>query len=68
MSRFQMVSDKLATICLDLKWFGFPISDPTQNPDHLQPNLFWTIQNTDWVGFQIPTVLQKKKQEAVYAQ
>ena len=31
-------------------------SDPIQNPDHLQTNLFLTIPNPDKVGFQIPTV------------
>ena len=40
----------------DLKWLGFQISDPIQNPDHLEPNLFWAIQNPDKVRFQIPTV------------
>ena len=35
---------------------GFRISDPIPNPDHLQTNLFLTIQNPDKVGFQIPTV------------
>ena len=52
-----MVFDKMAAICPDFKWLGFRISDPIQNLDHLQPNLFWTIQNPDYVGFQIPTVL-----------
>ena len=37
-------------------WLGFRISDPIQNPDHLQTNLFLTIQNLDKVGFQILTV------------
>ena len=27
-----------------------------RNLDHLQPNLFLTIQNPDQSGFQIPTV------------
>ena len=35
---------------------GFWISDPIQDPDHLQPNLILTIQNTDYSRFQIPTV------------
>ena len=26
------------------KWLGFWTLDPIQNPDHLQPNLFWFIQ------------------------
>ena len=47
LSGFQMVFDKMAAICLDFKWLGFRISYPIRNPDHLQPNLFWTIQNTD---------------------
>ena len=40
---FQMLFDKMATICLDFKWLGFWISDTIQNPDHLQTNLFLTI-------------------------
>ena len=47
LSRFQMVFDKMAAICPDFKWLCFRISDPIQNSDHLQPNLFWTIQNPD---------------------
>ena len=39
--------DKMAPICTDFKWLGFQISDPIQNPDHLQPNLFSVIQNQD---------------------
>ena len=31
--------DKMVAICADFKWLGFRISDPIQNPDHLQPNL-----------------------------
>ena len=45
--KLKMVFDKMAAICLDLKWMGFQISDPIQNPDHLPPNLFSTIQNSD---------------------
>ena len=37
-SGFEMVFDKMAAICLDFNWLGFQISDPIQNPDHLQPN------------------------------
>ena len=47
LSGFQMVIDKVAAICPDFKWMGFRISDPIQNLDHLQPNLFLTIQNPD---------------------
>ena len=47
----------MATICPDLKWLG-RISDPIQNPDHLQPNFFSTIWNPDKSGFQITTVVQ----------
>ena len=35
--------DKMAAICPELKWLGIRISDPIQNLDHLQPNLFLTI-------------------------
>ena len=47
LSRFQMVFDKMEAICPDFKWSGFQISDPIQNLDHLQPNLFLTIQSPD---------------------
>ena len=53
LSGFQMYFDKIATICPDFKWFGFQISDPIWNLDHLQPNLYSTIRKS---GFQIPTV------------
>ena len=43
LSGFQMVFDKMAAICQDFKWFGFRISDPIRNLDHLQPNLFSII-------------------------
>ena len=42
-----LVFNKMAAICPDFKWFGFQILDPIQNPDHLKPNLFLTIQNPD---------------------
>ena len=42
LSGFQMVFGKMVPICPE-----FRISDPIWNPDHLQPNLFWTIQNPD---------------------
>ena len=42
-----MVSDKIAAICPNFKWLGFRILDAIQNLDHLQPNLFLTIQNPD---------------------
>ena len=47
---FQMVSDKMAAICPDFKWFGFRISDPIWNPDHLQPNLFLTTSRLVWIS------------------
>ena len=37
--------DKMAAICPDFKWLVFRFSDTIQNPDHLQPNPFLTIQN-----------------------
>ena len=40
-----MVFDKMAAIGFDFKWLGLLISDPVQNPDHLQTNLFLTILN-----------------------
>ena len=45
----------MAAICLDFKWLGFQVLDPIQNLDHLQPNLFLTIQNPDYSIFHIPT-------------
>ena len=39
LSTFQVVFDIMLLICLDFKWPGFQISDPIQNPDHLQTNL-----------------------------
>ena len=56
-SRFQMVFGKMVAICPGFNWLGLPISDAIRNPDHLQPNLFLTIQNPYQVGFQIPIVL-----------
>ena len=56
LSRFHMDFGKMADICPDFEWLGFQISDPIQNPEHLQPNIFSTIQNPDLYGFQIPTV------------
>ena len=47
LSVFKMVFDKMAAICPDFKWLGFRISDPIPDLDHLQPNLFSTIQNSD---------------------
>ena len=52
---FKMVFDKMAAICLYFKWLGFRISDPIQNPDHVQTNLFLTVWNPDMSRFQIPT-------------
>ena len=54
--RFVMVFDKTALICSDFKWLGIRISVLNWNPDHLQPDLFLTIQNLDQSGFQIPIV------------
>ena len=42
-----MAFEKIAPICPDFKWLGIQISDPIQNPDHLQLNLFLAIQNPD---------------------
>ena len=42
-----MFFDKMAAICPDYKWLAFQISDPTQKPEHLQPNLISTIRNSD---------------------
>ena len=37
LSRFQMVFDKMAPICLDFKWMGFRISDPICDPTSFGP-------------------------------
>ena len=37
----------MAAICPDFKWFGFWSSDPIQNLEQLQNNLFLTVQNPD---------------------
>ena len=37
---------------LDLKWPGFWILDPIQNPDHLQADPFLIIQNPDTSRYQ----------------
>ena len=42
-----MVFDKMVAIYTDFKWLDFQISDPSQNLDHLQTNLFLTVQNPD---------------------
>ena len=62
LSVFQMVFDKMAAICHNFKKSSFWISDPIQNPDHLQL-LYWlnywhTLISKDMSesGFQIPTV------------
>ena len=48
-SIFQMAVDKMvAAICLNFKWLGFQISDPIQNLDQLQTNLFSTIWNLNY--------------------
>ena len=43
LSGFQMVFVKMVAIYPDLKYLGFWISDPIQNPDYLSTNLFLTI-------------------------
>ena len=44
---FKWFFVKMVAICTNLAWLGFQISDPIQNPDHLQPNLILTIKNPD---------------------
>ena len=48
----------MAPICPDFKWFDFQILDPIQNPDHLQPDLFLTIQNLESMIQQILIITQ----------
>ena len=43
LNHFILFFDKMAAIYPDFKWLGFKISDPIQNPDHWQANLFLTI-------------------------
>ena len=40
--------DKMVAKSPDFKWLSFPIPDLIRNLDHLQPNLFSTIQNQDY--------------------
>ena len=47
LSGFQMVFDKMVATYPDFKLLGFRISDHIYYLDHLQPNLFSTIQNPD---------------------
>ena len=51
-----MVFVKMAAIIPNFKWFGFWFCGPIRNPDHLQPNLFLTIQIPNLPEFQVPTV------------
>ena len=44
---FKRFFVKMVAICTNLERLGFQISDPIQNPDHLQPNLILTIKNPD---------------------
>ena len=37
----------MVAICPNFKWLGFQISDPIQNMNHFQTNLFLTIWNPD---------------------
>ena len=53
-----MVIDKMVAICPDFKWLCFLISDPIQNSNLVQPNLCLTIQNPEYPGFQIPTIIK----------
>ena len=57
---FQMVFNKMATICPDFKWLGFQIADPIQNLDHLQHNLFsmFEIQTSPDFRFLLYIALQ----------
>ena len=45
----------MVAICPDFKWLGFQITDPIQNWDHSQPNLFLIIWNSDTSRSQIST-------------
>ena len=46
----------MAPISPDFKWLGLQISDPIWNQDHLQTNLFLTVQNPEKSRFQNPAV------------
>ena len=45
---------KVGFNCPDLKWLGFQFSDPIQNSDHLQPNLFWPFKMQTSLDFRSP--------------
>ena len=46
----------MVAILVIFKRLGFRISDPFQNPDYLQTNLFFNIQIPEISWFIIPTV------------
>ena len=48
---------KTAAFCPYFLWSGFRISDPIRNPEHLETNLFLTIQKLEVSGFQLPTTV-----------
>ena len=50
----------MAPICPDFKWLSFRISDPIQNPDHLQPNLFLINLKSRLVRISDPHCSQSK--------
>ena len=43
-----MIFHKRVAICSDFKWLGFRISDPILNLNHLQTNLFSSIQTSSY--------------------
>ena len=51
-----MVLDKMAPICADFKWSGIRLSNPIQNWEHLQINLFVTIQKTGCIPILPPLI------------
>ena len=60
---FKIWSKQSGFQMLNTRWrpfqLGFRSSDPIQNFDHLQTNLFLTIQIPDMCDFQIPTISSK---------
>ena len=54
-----MINTRCWSFKLVFKWSFFLITEPIQNPNHLQTN-FLTICNLDISEFQTPTVIKKQ--------
>ena len=48
----------MVSICLNFKWSGFQISDPFQNPNHLQTSLFFDHSKSRQVRILDPNCIK----------